>query len=370
MSVHNTLYVKNELFTNKVSGTDFTDADWALLGTVDQDLSKTDDVEFKSMTFNNTTNKTKVQTGATVDYILTLPTTAGTTGQALTTDGSGALSWNTPLTYDQSLNTTDSVQFTDLTLSGNLTVQGSTTLIDTENTVIKDNIIILNSGESGPGVTVGTAGVEINRGALSNAQFLFNEIFDRWTVGLADGSSIHLVSELADTTQTQGSIPGFDANGRLTENEGLTAGEVNQLQNIGTTTITDTQWGYLGSTDQELATTNSVEFNGATLSGDLIVNTDSNIANSVSAVITAGPITPVNRITVVNTTSGAVNANLPDASQNTGKCYTIVLQTGANQLIIGADASGTIDGEAEIILDTVGQHITLMSDGSNNWLIV
>ena len=402
MSVHNTLYVKNELFTNKVSGTDFTDADWALLGTVDQQLAKTNDVEFKSMTFNNTTNKTKVQTGATGDYTLTLPTGTGTNGQFLTTDGFGALSWENAVVYDQTLNTTDNVGFAGLTvsgnstlqanlnvtgtvqaahltLSGNLTVQGSTTLIDTENTVIKDNIIILNSGQTGDGVGgtgvngAGTAGIEIGRGSVASVNFLFNEPDNRWVVGRVGttiGNGTYYVSELAESTQTQGSIPGFDANGRLKGDEGLTAGEVNQLQNIDTTTITGTQWGYLGSTDQPLATNDSVTFNGATLSGDLVVNTGSNITNSVSTVITAGPITPVNRITVVNTTSGAVNANLPDASQNTGKCYTIVLQTGANQLIIGADASGTIDGEDEIILDTVGQHITLMSDGSNNWLIV
>ena len=43
----------------------------------------------------------------------------------------------------------------------------------------------------------------------------------------------------------------------------LTSGEVDQLENIGATTISATQWGYLGATDQALATTDAVQFNSA-----------------------------------------------------------------------------------------------------------
>jgi hypothetical protein len=40
----------------------------------------------------------------------------------------------------------------------------------------------------------------------------------------------------------------------------LTASEVNQLENIGSTTISATQWGYLGVLDQNLRTTDAVTF--------------------------------------------------------------------------------------------------------------
>ena len=40
----------------------------------------------------------------------------------------------------------------------------------------------------------------------------------------------------------------------------LTTAEITQLQNIDVTTITSTQWGYLGSLNQALSTTNDVEF--------------------------------------------------------------------------------------------------------------
>jgi len=49
-------------------------------------------------------------------------------------------------------------------ITGNLNVIGTQTNISTTNTNIKDNIIILNSGESNGYVTLGTAGIIIDRG--------------------------------------------------------------------------------------------------------------------------------------------------------------------------------------------------------------
>ena len=53
---------------------------------------------------------------------------------------------------------------TNLTVTGNLHVQGTTTEIDTQNLLVKDNIIVINDEETGPGVSAAAAGIEINRG--------------------------------------------------------------------------------------------------------------------------------------------------------------------------------------------------------------
>lgn len=62
-------------------------------------------------------------------------------------------------------------------VTGDLVVQGNTTTVNTTNMVIEDNIILLNKGEIGAGVTEFTAGIEIDRGvaARGNAQILWNE---------------------------------------------------------------------------------------------------------------------------------------------------------------------------------------------------
>ena len=64
--------------------------------------------------------------------------------------------------------------------SGNLTVSGTTTTLNTTDLNIEDNIIVLNSGETSAGVTSGSAGIEIERGTSTNAQWIFNESVDRW----------------------------------------------------------------------------------------------------------------------------------------------------------------------------------------------
>ena len=55
---------------------------------------------------------------------------------------------------------------------------------------------------------------------------------------------------------------------QVTEISNLTAGEGAQLENIGSTTISATQWGYLGAFNQGLTTTSTVVF--ATISGSNI----------------------------------------------------------------------------------------------------
>lgn len=67
-----------------------------------------------------------------------------------------------------------------IVIDGNLTVMGNTTSVETINSVIQDNIIVLNQGEVGAGITEGTAGIEIERGSLTNTTFTFNETGDVW----------------------------------------------------------------------------------------------------------------------------------------------------------------------------------------------
>jgi hypothetical protein len=69
-------------------------------------------------------------------------------------------------------------------ITGDLLVKGNTTTVDTANLNIEDNLILLNKGESGAGVTEGTAGLEIERGSLENAQFLWDESIDKFKIQL------------------------------------------------------------------------------------------------------------------------------------------------------------------------------------------
>jgi len=63
----------------------------------------------------------------------------------------------------------------NLTVEGDLTVMGNTTTIQSETHVITDNKIVVNDGELGAGVTLGTAGIEIDRGSLPDYLICFEE---------------------------------------------------------------------------------------------------------------------------------------------------------------------------------------------------
>jgi hypothetical protein len=60
-------------------------------------------------------------------------------------------------------------------VSGNLLVRGETTTINTAELNIEDNIITLNSNETGAGITLGDAGLKIERGTLPDTFFKYDE---------------------------------------------------------------------------------------------------------------------------------------------------------------------------------------------------
>jgi len=79
--------------------------------------------------------------------------------------------------------TLDATPSGTITVIGNLNVTGSTTTVSSTNTNLADNILLLNQGQVGNGIssTVGyTSGIEVARGNYSNAQWLFNETLSHW----------------------------------------------------------------------------------------------------------------------------------------------------------------------------------------------
>jgi hypothetical protein len=63
---------------------------------------------------------------------------------------------------------------------GNLTVDGTSTTINVQNLSIEDNVIVLNAGETGAGVSEGIAGVEVDRGTLPDVSLRWDEGVDQW----------------------------------------------------------------------------------------------------------------------------------------------------------------------------------------------
>ena len=75
-----------------------------------------------------------------------------------------------------------------LVVKGNLIVIGSASEVSTVNTTISDNIVTLNSGETGHGVSAVYSGIEVDRGTLPSTSIRWNEMSLTWQV-TSDGTS-------------------------------------------------------------------------------------------------------------------------------------------------------------------------------------
>ena len=105
-------------------------------------------------------------------------------------------------------------------VTGDLVVEGDTFNISTTNLTIEDNIISLNTGEVGPGVSLVYSGIEIERGNTSaispqnNASLLYDESTDSWILahGSApgpfnfDSSNLRLKRILTNSTTDSGDL--------------------------------------------------------------------------------------------------------------------------------------------------------------------
>lgn len=112
---------------------------------------------------------------------------------------------------------TDSVSLTgtnaqtiasDVTFNGNTYFNGSETQVNHQTVTTQDNLIVINSGEVGAGVTSGSAGIEVDRGTLENFHFKFVESDDSFKVGKI--SALQSVATREDTP-TDGGVATWNA---------------------------------------------------------------------------------------------------------------------------------------------------------------
>jgi hypothetical protein len=88
----------------------------------------------------------------------------------------------------------------NLTVGGNLVVNGTQTTINSTTVTTKDNIIILNNGEAGSGVTAGSAGFRVDRGDLVDYELSFDESDDFFKIGAQGSTEIIATRPWATTT--------------------------------------------------------------------------------------------------------------------------------------------------------------------------
>ena len=102
--------------------------------------------------------------------------------------------------------TAPNISITGTTTIQDLNVTGTTTTVNSTNLAVKDNLIEINKGETGDGVTAGTAGFRIDRGEETDYIVQFDESDDKLKAGfqgslktIATTDDVNALSDSVDT---------------------------------------------------------------------------------------------------------------------------------------------------------------------------
>ena len=97
------------------------------------------------------------------------------------------------------------LQSSTVYIDGDLQVGGNSTAISKVDLEVTDNLITLNKGESGAGITLGSAGIEVDRGSSSTVALRFNETVNKWQITNDGATYANIHTLAADENPTLGS---------------------------------------------------------------------------------------------------------------------------------------------------------------------
>ena len=199
----------------------------------------------------------------------------------------------------------------NLVVSGNFTVNGEQTIVNAQTVAIEDNIIEINSNQTGTPASSLRGGIVVNRGDSTNYEFVFVEQGEVFKVGQV--GQLQAVATRQDSP-TNNAIPVWNDTAKRLDSSALT---------VSGSTITGSVTGSAGSADT-LTTARNIA-----LTGD--VSGNANFDGSAGISITT---------TVANNSHTHLSANITDAT-HTNTANMIVRRDGS-----GNFAGGAITGDS------------------------
>ena len=206
----------------------------------------------------------KVNNGLTVNGLSGNPNSLVTLGNdgtfmasSVTSATSGALDGRyVKLTGNESIG--GQKTFTGETVfNNNVYINGTQFTVNTQTVSASDNVIEINGGEVGPGVTKGFAGLRVDRGSANDFMFVFDEVRDRFVVGTV-------------TSETSGQVATLQVVATR-EDSPINGGYAvyNSAQNRFDTVTSESITGHLDA--------RYVNVNGDTMTGDLHLGVGTNL---------------------------------------------------------------------------------------------
>ena len=215
----------------------------------------------------------------------------------------------------------------DATIEGNLYVEGNATILSSNVIQFKDNIIVINDTETGAGVTLNQSGLEIKRGTAENYRMVWNELTQRFEVGVV--SNLQPVA-IRESSPLQNGIMTWNNSTKLIES-------VNQLHNDTT---------FLSMTNATDISTGSVVIRGGlSVAKDIMTEGKLTLNHSVLLTESSGSfhIEADNNIILNPSESLILPFNTP---------FVFGSNTGGSSLMTSTSGSLSIEAQGSIILDS------------------
>jgi len=240
---------------------------------------------------------------------------------------------------------TDTLNVTNIHVTNSMYVSGTTTFINTENMNISDNLIVINSGETGAGVTVEIAGIEIDRGSLTNYLFVFDEDQDNFRVGVS--GSTQAVATREDVPNDSGFTYWNDVLNRFDTNSLYTFNTIYTKNEVNANTLSANTFDSVINT------------NGVSNTGNISTTGELNVSNTI---ISSGEVSGTTSFTIetlLNTAGDGMVLDYVVMSGQTNK------QTGTLQIVWDDTTVNVAETTTYAIGDTSGIEIDAANDGTN-----
>jgi hypothetical protein len=268
---------------------------------------------------------------------LTVPATANGKNILLSTQSSGgSIQLHGPVTA-----------VNGLTVGGNLTVQGDITQVNTTQVNLADNIIVINSNQTGNPPSTLVSGIEVKRGDQPNYRFVFEELTKTFRIG--ENGTLQPVATRKDDMGVNNNVPVWNT-------------ALSQFQNTSVTisgsTITGTLVGNASTASEALKLTNartisltgnatgSASFDGGA-NASIAVTVTNNSHTHTSANISDATDANTANMVVRRNASGNFSAGTITAALSGNASTATKLQTERTISLTGnATGSATFDGSA------------------------